>query len=652
MSSIKRFQVVLVGGKSEKSVTLSILAKGLQVASLDKTINQLFPLKSIVRYSKVEAKLPAGQDGPGHVDIVVETSKHGVKSIRFRTKTQSGANTLVVAIEETLKAANWTPRSASSLKRQASQGPPQPGQAPAAPPAPPPPPAPSPSSSSQPQVQPQQTTNTGGLPSHPPSSRAPSPSPGPTPAQYQQQQQQQQQQHVRPPQPTSMAYSAPQTTPSSAPSFKATAQKVGIFSSVFGGSAKQAQAQAQAQAEAQERMNERYSFALQLLSETNNSRLDVDVVLHAVNGIILRRVSGETMFTFPKSCLRRVAVLAALSPPRLKLSLIMPRHRSEQDLIMLTRTGAGNTTNPQVDLQMLTQIAEAITAMYLSGSAQVADFLDASVESAGQMYMLSPEKYEREQQSQQQLRHEAMELCKQSERRAAAAEDQRAASEQKLAAKIDELAAAVAARAAADQEVAVGKATIANMQERLEFAEGRVVELMTSTINHEVKVQELEATIVRQQQEMDAKEETILDLTKKLAAAQTAAATHANNGATGSVSSMKKKKKKKVTYAANAGGRQLENGLSPSATLQQGQQERMFILAQQQQQQHNYTQQQQQLYTPHTHMGVTPGTAAFSQPSPHLGGVGGGSWTQMKSTTTGRTFYYNTHTGESRWKLY
>ena len=635
--SAKRFSVVLVGGKSEKAVTIGISVKGLQITTADKTINQGFPLKSIVRYTDASRK---EDGGAGNVDIVIETPKHGAKNMRFRTRTQSGAATLLIALEETMRAAGVKARSMNNFNRQAQAN----GNV----------------KQQQPQQQPQQQVqrpaasaaaapaqmngnNVGGA-----ISELTAPRPGASPAETE---------WTQMPSAASTATSA--MSPGAqvgAASFKNSAtkvQKAGIFASVFSSkkSRKQleqeaAEAAQVAKLQAAEAAKARFTLQLRLLSETNQSTMDVDVVLHTVNGIVLKKTSGEILSTFPPSSIRRVAIFSKLTPPRLKLSLLTLRSsKSEQDLIMVGRRG---------ELDVLTFASEKITEMYLSGSSMVSDYLDTSVESAGQLYMLSPEKYEQQQETQNRLQLDQMDLLKEAEKRSAAVDQRAAAAEQRIAEKDAALAAAAAAVAESERklavaaaeseaQLAVAAANAEQMQERLAFAEARVAELSRASISHEVRVNELEATVLRLQQDVDIKKETIQELRAKLAATSTSSVSAEPAGV-----AKKKKKKKKKEASADKDRMDIMR-------------HHLLLMQQQQQQQQQLISTQPMTHTPAflpthaSHMGfmATPSSVPLTNGNGSLSSdltPDIGAWRQMSSATTGRTYYYNGLTGESSWR--
>ena len=170
----------------------------------------------------------------------------------------------------------------------------------------------------------------------------------------------------------------------------------------------------------EEARNTKHVFPLRLLSETNDNTLDVDVVLHLVEGVMIRRAAGgdrvgggEILSSFSPHSIRRAVVLTKLTPARLRLSLVVntnPNTKSEQDLILIPRS-VGNDNG----VAMLSFVSEKIGELYLRASGVVNDYLGASVESAGMQYTLSPERYEKEQASNAKMRDECMSLLKKAE---------------------------------------------------------------------------------------------------------------------------------------------------------------------------------------------------------------------------------------------
>ena len=160
------------------------------------------------------------------------------------------------------------------------------------------------------------------------------------------------------------------------------------------------------------------------------------------------------------------------------------------------------------------------------------------------------------------------------------------------------------------------------MKERITFVEERLSEMSQAAVGQEVRVNDLEATIIRLQHEIESKQKEIVELKAKDERQQKDSS----------------KKKKSLNKSSS----------TPKANTQQQQ---LAIMQQQMQLLLNntmYNNNSNKAFPNQTFVPFHPPSGTSQNTDVNIANE---EWQAMNSMSTGKKYFYNARTGESRWKV-
>ena len=189
----------------------------------------------------------------------------------------------------------------------------------------------------------------------------------------------------------------------------------------------------------------------------------------------------------------------------------------------------------------------------------------------------------------------------------------------------DDLKEAISAKSESERLASIAEINASNLKERLIFVEERMSEMSQAALGQEVRVNELEATIIRLQHEIESKQKVIDEFKAKAHTTQS--------------------KEMKLTKKANS---------KKLASLKKTETQQQLLSMQQQMQQlllNNMMYNNGGAPQNSSLLQFTPAIPSKSA-TPYAFDTDGKfeKWQTMKSTKTGRQYFYNPMTGESRWK--